>query len=425
MVNSDIDGLTGAAERAIASGDLSNAGQIAQAVLRRDPGNLRAQTVQRVVESGAKPAATAVADITPITEAAAPANEPAANPQDLTLIRTAQAPAAAAPAAQGPVFIDAYDVQNYPAPLAVADGTYVDSVERRNRVFAQMLEKEVRAIISSARDIMTESPDDAIQQLKLAMQNVDNAPELLANVRASLNDRLETALREATRSAALKDTRDREQREAEAAGRERRLLLDRFERQREKERQLMSRFEALIDEGRFEEAQEVAEIVEEVDPRGVTPRVARIYAQTRKLWERTDEVRRRKSQAWADSLYQNELAAIPFVGDPPIVYPDAEWWQEMSARRLARYGTADTAGEGEAERRINNALQEPLTSAGLDFTETPLGRSCRVPSGRVRDQHPAGHAGARRPGHQPGRAGRRVVQQHLAPLRVAAHAEAA
>ncbi|MEM6654411.1 MAG: hypothetical protein AAF596_01285 [Planctomycetota bacterium] len=381
LVNRDIDGLTGVAERAVASGDLQNAGRIADAVLRRDPGNPRAKTIQRVVTKRKRPVKP-ISDITPIpADDSAPsaggagtAASAAGDSRDLTLVRTAQAPSepVATPPPAGPIFIDEFDVQNYPAPSVVADGSYVDSVERRNRVFAQMLEKEVQAVISMARDKMSDSPEDAIQQLKLAMQNVEDAPELLANVRASLMDRLETSLRQASQASVLKDARDREQREAEAAGRERRLLLDRFEREREKERQLMSRFEALIDEGLFEEAQEVATIVEEVDPMAVTPRVARIYAQTRKLKDRTDEIRRLKAEAWADTLYQNEVAAIPFVGDPPIVYPDAEVWQELSARRLARYGTADTAGEGEAERRINNALQAPLTSAGLDFTETPL-----------------------------------------------------
>ncbi|MCG8443000.1 MAG: hypothetical protein MI723_14445, partial [Caulobacterales bacterium] len=50
LVGARMDQLTTLAERAFATGDKRSAGQIAQTVLRADPGNVRAQTVQNVVE---------------------------------------------------------------------------------------------------------------------------------------------------------------------------------------------------------------------------------------------------------------------------------------------------------------------------------------------------------------------------------------
>ncbi len=57
LVNTEVDRMTDLAERAIATGDRESAAKIAQAVLRREPGNVRAQTVQQVVSKPAKPGA--------------------------------------------------------------------------------------------------------------------------------------------------------------------------------------------------------------------------------------------------------------------------------------------------------------------------------------------------------------------------------
>ena len=72
----------------------------------------------------------------------------------------------------------------------------------------------------------------------------------------------------------IKDELDAAREEELAAARERRLLNDRMARDREKEKQLVDRFNALVDEGRYDEALDVAGTLEDVDPTGVTPVVA-------------------------------------------------------------------------------------------------------------------------------------------------------
>ena len=118
--------------------------------------------------------------------------------------------------------------------------------------------------------------------MKLALQNVERAPELNPDVRAQLIDKLQIALREVQRSASIKDELDAAREEELAAARERQLLNDRLARDIEKEKQLIDRFNALIDERRYDEAIDVAAIVEEVDPDGVTPRVASVWSQLKR-----------------------------------------------------------------------------------------------------------------------------------------------
>ena len=406
MLLANVDNLTDMAERAVSIGDTKSAAQIVSAVLRRDPGNLRARTVQRVIQRGeqgprVRPAADSSTPNTP-AEAAPAGSAPATgagaandDPNSLTLTRVAQAevlgppPAGdtvivgddvmigAAPVGEGvivqgnPTLIDSVIQGQYPPAGEVTDGQFIGGVERRNRVFAQMLEKEVRNIISDARDKMSTSPAEAIQDLKLAMQNVQNAPELLADVRSSLTDRLETALREASRAATFKAEIDRQREVAEASRRELKLINDRLTQKQQREKQLMDRFNSLMDERRYVEAMEVADIVEEIDPNGVTPVAAGLWAAHSKAHHFNEVTRAAKAQGFIDALAQVEMAAVPIPDEPPIVYPAAEVWLELTERRK-KYQAVDLKSQGEAELRITEALQKPLTSVGLDFTQTPL-----------------------------------------------------
>jgi hypothetical protein len=235
-----------------------------------------------------------------------------------------------------------------------------------------MLRREVENTIIDARREMNEDPDAAMQQLKLALQNVERTPALSPDVRAQLIDRLQIALREAQRASVIKDELDAARQEQIAAARERRLLAERFERDRERERQLVDRFNALMDEGRYDEAVDVALTLEEVDPEGVTPVVANASAQLMRNDYLMQVTRAARWTNYFDTLYQVELSSVPFPDDPPIVYPAAPIWRELTARRKERYGSMDLKAQGPAEENIERALREPLRGTGLDFTDVPL-----------------------------------------------------
>ena len=40
-------------------------------------------------------------------------------------------------------------------------------------------------------------------------------------------------------------------------------------------------------------------------------------------------------------MYQTEKSHVPVADDPPIVYPDAETWKELTARRKEKYSSTD------------------------------------------------------------------------------------
>ncbi len=363
LIEAGVDGITDLAERAIATGDVQAAEVAAQAALARDPGNIKAKTVQRVVEKQ-RAAAKQVVQTT------APEN---AESNDLNLVRQAQtvpkpAPPPDAAAAPEALFPAAGSLTDRFAP----EGELLDELEQQRRVFAQMLRREIENAVIDARRTMSDDPQTAIQDLKLALQNVERAPELSPDMRATLIDKLQIALREAQRAAVVKDELDAEREEQLAAARERRLLEDRLARNREKEKQLVDRFDALIDELKFDEALDVAAAITDVDPEGLTPVVALVSADLARNDYLQQVARAARWQNFFDTLYQVELSAIPFPDDPPIVYPAAPVWEELTNRRKERYGAADLKASGPAEQRIETALRDPLRAAGLDFTDAPL-----------------------------------------------------
>ena len=137
-----------------------------------------------------------------------------------------------------------------PLPGSLVDkfdqsGAFLDQVEQQKRVFSQMLRKEIDNTVIDARRQMADNPEAASQQLKLALQNVERAPELNPDMRAQLIDKLQIALREVQRAASIKDELDAARQQELAAARERQLLNERLRAIEEKEKQLMGRFDSL------------------------------------------------------------------------------------------------------------------------------------------------------------------------------------
>jgi hypothetical protein len=75
-----------------------------------------------------------------------------------------------------------------------------------------------------------------------------------------------------------------------------------------------------------------------------------------------------RNKASARAYLEAEKTAIPFPGEPPIVYPSAEVWEELTMRRR-KYASVDLQKRGGAEEEILKQLDEPTR---MDFEETPL-----------------------------------------------------
>lgn len=334
-VNIDAGSLVKLARQALASGNAEGAQRLAGEVLQRDPQNPEAKAILETAAEG-QPA--------PPDAAAAPEAE-------LNLV--------------GPPPADG----DAPEPFAV-EGAFAERFEHERNVIAQMITTDVQNTINQARSRMSTEPEIAIQDLKLQMENVRRAPELEPEIRDQLVDQLQAGLREARRVQVEVEQRRQEMHERLATAKERMLINEDLLRTQQKVEQLLDRFNALMDEGRYRLAEEVAaKEAQELQPDNPVPILATHWSRMKGYWVEHMAIRVARQKAVVDTLQTVERSHVPFPDEPPIVYPEAEVWQRLSARRQEKYKSMDLASRGPAERKILEQLDAPTT---LEFIETPL-----------------------------------------------------
>ena len=132
---------------------------------------------------------------------------------------------------------------------------------------------------------------------------------------------------------------------------------------------MTDRFNSLMNEKRYLLAEEgPAAEIQSIDPQatiGVSTTLESRFTRGHAL---NLEYRVRRQKGVVDALGTAETAAVPFPDDQPIVYPDSQFWQELTLRRK-KYAAVDLKKQSPAEVKIRKALESPTK---LDFTETPL-----------------------------------------------------
>ena len=79
-------------------------------------------------------------------------------------------------------------------------------------------------------------------------------------------------------------------------------------------------------------------------------------------------MRVRRQKGIVDTLYEVERSHISFPGEPPIVYPPANVWKELTERRSSDYRSMDFL-PGRSARNIWKTLEEPVS---VNFENEPL-----------------------------------------------------
>jgi len=179
-----------------------------------------------------------------------------------------------------------------------------------------------------------------------------------------------------------------------------------------KARQLMDRFDSLMAEGRYHLAREAAVDANKVIQRSLPMVGAPVqHASFRDTFDDLMAARVAKQKSFVDTMFQIEKSHAPTADAPPIfypdarawkeltawrhgiygrtkaypvtdlvlpfsyadevpiVYPDAELWKELTARRKERFGSTNLSKPSAAEKKIEEALKQPTQ---IEFVETPL-----------------------------------------------------
>ena len=334
VLNTSANQLAELGGHALRTGDISGARTAADAAEARDPGNPQAVALRSAIERFGADDAQAEEELKLV------------NLQETDL--------------PGDVGVD----------LEGPTGALLDQVEAAKRVQSEAVQAEVETGLNQARQKMATNPDDAVQSLKILSERVNTEPDLDAEVRTELLQRISSSIREAGRIRLEVETRLPQAEVSMGAAVEAERLAEETTRNRQKIKQLLDRFNSLLDEGKYLAAdQDVAAQVEAIDPDAVIGRSARWNARNLKNMQEMERFRDLRHRNFADTLYQVEQSAIPFPDEPPIIYPAAEVWEAISMRRK-QWASVDLSGKSNsAESRILQALEK---ETNFDYLDTPL-----------------------------------------------------
>ncbi|TVS07715.1 MAG: hypothetical protein EA424_29460, partial [Planctomycetaceae bacterium] len=333
-------------ENALRTGNVQGALQVAETILQRDPNNPQARAiVQAARNMGGRD------------------DDPG-----LRLVNIQDAPDAAAPAAGRAV-----PGGNQPGALLQelldSGGGFMANVENLAAIDEQRMRAQVEQEMTEARDRMRTNPEGAKRDLKLLLETIDRSDSLTPENRTQLRRQVEGAIREAERRE-IEVRNRRELAEANrAASEERQRAVEETARTRQKIKQMLDRFNSLMAEGRYNDAEDIIAFeVRELDPYGTTPVAAVWWSRFSGHVHEMEALREVRHRNFARALLTVEKALVPFPDEPPVMYPEPQVWADLSLRRR-QYAAIDLARRGSSEEKIMTALDDDTT---LDFIESPL-----------------------------------------------------
>ncbi|HBE69412.1 MAG TPA: hypothetical protein DDW52_14800, partial [Planctomycetaceae bacterium] len=196
----------------------------------------------------------------------------------------------------------------------------------------EALRADVRNQLVEAQKLAAKDPTGVKNSLKLLLEELDSAVEVDPGLRAQL----QSDVREQIRVVALQESRylDRVQRSEAVRSQADQIqrLLAETEREEEYLKNLVDQFNFLMEQQDFLAAsKEVAPEIGVIAPDTVIHNVSREVSSLLSNQALLQDVFEEREQGFVDVMRGVEEAAIPFAGEPPIVYPPAEVWIALSA----------------------------------------------------------------------------------------------
>ncbi len=265
------------------------------------------------------------------------------------------------------------------------------------RAAQTVLEQEIRTIVDEtmrrARRLMNADPDTAYEELKRQRDSVLANDQLSDGVRRRLVQDLDSLMTEIQLKGAQIKRELAAQRERISQARQR---ISEYERQMSQERETQARIDAfkeLMAQARFEIAQQEAQVmIQERIARGQTvpPEAHAAYriGQSATNLREHRELKRIREDRYLLTMMQAEKSFIPYPDEPPVHFPPAAVWRELTGKRTELYGTMSLGqgappsfkrlrslleGETDARVRIKNlsalSLDALLSQLTADFQE--------------------------------------------------------
>ncbi|MCA9091691.1 MAG: hypothetical protein KDA90_24030, partial [Planctomycetaceae bacterium] len=125
------------------------------------------------------------------------------------------------------------------------------------------------------------------------------------------------------------------------------------------------------DRNGFEDAEAQSRLALEIRPGNGPATQALVMSEALGQLDKAYRLVNLRHDRFLETLYQVELSHVPFPDEPPIQYPPADVWRELSLVRKPRYESFDLRSEKPVEKWLRQMLDKPVPL--LDFPgETPL-----------------------------------------------------
>jgi hypothetical protein len=243
------------------------------------------------------------------------------------------------------------------------------SLTEERLVIGGKLRAEIESGLATAHKTMRDDPERAEQDLKVSLETLDRAPDIDPELRDRLRRQLQSAIRLARQQRIAADQREAQQQAAAAAARDQERLAASVISQQQKIEQIVARFNALLDEDRFDIANEqVAPEIARLAPHSTIDSSLTFGGQLTAAARENESLSRQRHDRYVHTLAGVESAAVAFSDDPPLTLPPLEQWQTITNLR-EKYKSVDLQRTGSAEQRI---LSELNHTTNLDVVEMPL-----------------------------------------------------
>ncbi len=273
-------------------------------------------------------------------------------------------------------------------PAAAPDAAAIDRAKAAQAIQEQEFRVLVDETLRRSRRLLSSDPDNAYEDLKRQRDAVLGNDQLSERFRRVLTTDLEAAMREVSAKGGQIKRDLAAQRERVAAARQRLTEFDRQLTIDEQTRARIDAFKQLMQQARFELAYQEAQVmIQERVTRGQTvPPEAfagyRIGQAATNLREAL-ELRRIRQDRYLLTMMQVEKSFVPYPDEPPVHFPPAAVWKELTASRQARYTSSSIGADvPETMKRLQSILEGKRVNL-----ETPLdGLSLKALLDTLRDK---------------------------------------
>ncbi len=194
-------------------------------------------------------------------------------------------------------------------------------MEQRIDLIEQKLRGEVLQGMNNARGLLGSDPIRAELELKQLLERVEATPDLRATARSELRETLTRSIREAQTRVVDFDANRLEILQRTQAAQERKQALDMVLTQQARVKQLMERFNALLAEGRYRDAEIRAALqAYQIEQIPTTSNAVR-YAFLRGAFADYEKTRYEKAPRFGRVVHVDRTFVDSNIDDPPISYP--------------------------------------------------------------------------------------------------------